>query len=351
MAKRRPRPRNRTALEPSTQRNKPAVRRNVSRTSAQARRRRAVRRRRHMILFRVFCCVLVCVVAIFATTVFFRVSRIDVTGDTRYDIQQLIATSGVGEGDNMFFLDSDHIAQTLNQTYPYLNEVRVHKKMPSTVEIEVSDRTPVVSVPSSNEYLLIDSAGKVLDSVNVPQAETAVIAGVTADGLNVGDTIGEDREKLRTALDLMALMMTYEMNTDVNEIDLSKAYDVQMQYANQYTILLGNMDDLEHKIQFLQAILKEPSLPESGIIDLTDDKEARYRPEDTTVSSTQDTDSEQPADSEAGQNSTGVNAGTDDSQNSTISTENQTTSTSQDTSVSGAGYNTNATSASSEARR
>ena len=84
---------------------------------------------------------------------------------------------------------------------------------------------------------------------------------------------------------LLELTDQYGMKTHIKTIDVEKAYDVRVTYDKRYTILLGALEEsnLEHKIQFLKAILKEPSLPESGVIDLTDEKEARYRPtEDTT---------------------------------------------------------------------
>lgn len=84
---------------------------------------------------------------------------------------------------------------------------------------------------------------------------------------------------------LLELTDQYGMKKHIKTIDVEKAYDVRVTYDKRYTILLGALEEsnLEHKIQFLKAILKEPSLPESGVIDLTDEKEARYRPtEDTT---------------------------------------------------------------------
>lgn len=290
----------------------------TARNSAQARRERARRRRRHLLLFRLLCCVLVCAAAVLATTVFFRVSKVEVAGDTRYTAEELIDASGVQTGDNMFFLDSSHIISILQAKYPYLNTVSLHRRLPSTLEIEVSDRVATLSLDTGSGYLLVDSNGKVLDTAADAAPDTAVVSGTETDKLKVGDTAGDKQEKLKTVLDLMNLMTQYEMNTEVRSVDIEKAYDVRVQYTEAYTILLGNMDDLEHKIQFLQAILKEPSLPESGIIDLTDDKEARYRPADSTSASSSEeqqtaddaqTDGEQdPQTSADGQDSTQTGA-------------------------------------------
>ena len=249
-----------------------------SRSARNAGKRRIQRKRRSELRFKLFCGLLICIVIVMAPTVFFRVSKVEVSGETRYAQSDLIETSGVREGDNMFFLDSGHIAQKLYDEYPYLGNVTLHRSFPSTLQIEVSERTPVLSVESGDRYFLMDMSGKLMDKTAAEAPDTVVVTGVDTSKLKVGDTIDEAQEKLMTVIDLMEMMTEYELNTKMRGIDIEKAYDVRVQYADQYTILFGNLDGLEHKIQFLQAILREPSLPESGVIDLTDDKEARYRP-------------------------------------------------------------------------
>ncbi|MDO5783476.1 MAG: FtsQ-type POTRA domain-containing protein [Eubacteriales bacterium] len=249
-----------------------------SRSARNSGKQRIRRKRRNQLLFKVICGVMICVVIVLAPTVFFRVSTIRVAGDTRYTQEELIASSGVREGDNMFFLDSGRIADTLYDEYPYLETVTLHRRLPSTLQIEVSERTPALSIESGNDYLLMDMSGKIVEKTSAEAADTVVVTGVDTSGIEVGNTIGEKQEKLLTVLNLMELMTQYELNTEIKSIDIQKAYDVRVQYADRYTILFGNLSELEHKIQFLQAILRESSLPDSGVIDLTDDKEARYRP-------------------------------------------------------------------------
>ncbi|MDO4173773.1 MAG: FtsQ-type POTRA domain-containing protein [Eubacteriales bacterium] len=263
--------------------------RRAARNSPREVRRRKKRRRQRIIIQRVILVVLLIAVIVLAPTIFFRVSQITVTGDTRYTADELIEASGVSNGDNMFFLDTKRIISNMEQTYPYLGTIELHRKMPSTLQIEVSDRTPVLSVEHGQGYLLLDLTGKVLEETDTAQENTAQVLGASSDGLAVGDTVDSEHEKIMAVLHLMELMNQYEMDTSIRSIDVQKAYDVRVQYEDRYTILLGSMeeDKLEHKIQFLQAILKEPSLPESGIIDLTGDSEARYRPEEE--SPTEDT--------------------------------------------------------------
>lgn len=284
----------------------------TSRNSERARQQRMRRRKRNKLVFRVICGLLICAAIVLAPTVFFRVSHITVSGDTRYTGQELIDSSGVREGDNMFFLDSGHIEQVLQAKYPYLDTVKLHRRLPSTLQIEVTERTPALSVEVNGEYLLMDMAGKVLEKAGQVADNTVEVIGAEAEELKIGDMVGDEQEKLQTVLDLMSLMTQYEMNEQVDSVDIDKAYDVRIRFDDRYTILLGNLSELEHKIQFLQAILKEPSLPETGIIDLTDDKKAHYRPDDTVNTAQTQDDTGDDADNTAETGQTGDS--TDDGQ-------------------------------------
>ena len=257
----------------------------ASRTGARSRRalvERQKKKKRRRMISRIGIAVLVLLAIVFAPTIFFQVSKINVTGDTRYTSEQLIKSTGVKQGDNMFFLDTEQIAADLKDEYPYLDTV----KLRSTLQIEVSDRTAVLSIEQNGKYLILDMSGKVLEKTKSAAKGTAKVTGVPMKGLHVGDTVDEDKYgKAASVMKLLELTDQYGMKKHIKTIDVEKAYDVRVTYDKRYTILLGALEEsnLEHKIQFLKAILKETSLPESGVIDLTDEKEARYRPtEDTT---------------------------------------------------------------------
>lgn len=276
---------------PSTQpqRRVPQSESGMQRTGARS--RRAIRERqrkkqRRRMLSRICIAVLVLLAIIFAPTIFFQVSAIDVSGDTRYKSEELIKSTGVKEGDNMFFLDTKQIAEDLKKEYPYLDTVKLHRKMPSTLQIEVTDRTEALSLEQKGKYFILDLTGKVLEEKKSAAKGTATVTGISTKGLEVGTTIDADKQdKIASVIKLLELADSYGMKAHIKTIDVEKAYDVRITYDKQYTILLGALEEsnLEHKIQFLKAILKEPSLPETGVIDLTDEKEARYRPtEDAT---------------------------------------------------------------------
>lgn len=255
------------------------------------------RRKRHRMVFRVLCFLIVCVAAILASTVFFRVSSITVSGETRYETKELIQTSGVVEGDNLFFLRKRGIIRSLVNTYPYLDTIKLKRHLPDTLEIAVTERVPLITaqLPNNGLYYL-DETGKVLEKVQESQISgTIFVQGVEAEKLTPGETVTKEKsEKIIAVLDMLTMFERYDMLDQIVSIDISKSFDVQVNYADSYTLELGTLDDLEHKIQFLQSILKQEDLPPTGIIDLSDSSEAHYRPKQVEVTPVEEEPEELP---------------------------------------------------------
>lgn len=286
---------------------------------------RARRRKRHRMIFRILCCLLVCVAAVLATTIFFRVSDMQVTGKTRYKAEDIIGTSGVQEGDNLFFLHSKTIVQSLQNTYPYLDTVQIKRHLPGTMEIAVTERTPLICVKAGDGQYYVDKQGKVLEKISgTPKSSVITVVGAGVKTLQVGEMLegtpdtgtkngngsnastGSKYEKIHAVLEMLNLFDSYEMLDAVRSVDITKSFDVKLNYDDRYTIEFGTLDDLEYKIQFLKAILKRDDLPETGIIDLSQGDKAHYRP-----ASSDDTETDTTTDSSADAEQTPTDATTD----------------------------------------
>lgn len=299
-------------------------------------------------LFRVLCCLLVCVAAVFATTIFFRVSDMQVTGETRYKAEDIIGTSGVQEGDNLFFLHTKTIMQSLENTYPYLDTVQIKRHLPGTLEIAVTERTPLVCVKAGDGQYYVDKQGKVLEKVSgTPNSGIITLVGAGTKTLKVGTVLeststdgnsdtnsktSSKYEKIHSALELLNLFESYDMLDAVRSVDITKSFDVKLNYDDHYTIEFGTLDDLEYKIQFLKAILKRDDLPETGIIDLSQGDKAHYRPAETDDTATEettsaDTNAEQTASSDTSTSDSGANADTSDNTDQTDSANDAATDT------------------------
>lgn len=259
------------------------------------------RRRRRQIWFRIATIAASVAVAVLTISEFFHVEQFVISGETRYEQQDLLDALPVKQGDSLIFLDKQDAENRLQQVFPYLEQIVLVRKFPDTLELQLTERKPIVAVQQGERYYLLDAAGKVLEQKNADGlGDITQVIGIGELSFTVGSTVPvQGYEKLWVVLDFLELMQKYELSDRVNSIDITKLYEVYLQFDQRYRVEFGSVDDMElveYKIQFLQAVLKKDSLPMSGVIDLSDGEKASYRPftgEDITAREEDEQDAEQ----------------------------------------------------------
>ena len=111
-------------------------------------------------LLRPLSVVLAAVAVVAALTMFFKVDQVEVTGNGRYRAEEVIAASGVEQGDNLILLDRYGISQRLCRELPYINDVRINPKFPDTLLVEVTEAHASASIQGAGGWWLIDAGGE-----------------------------------------------------------------------------------------------------------------------------------------------------------------------------------------------
>lgn len=252
---------------------------------SQARQRSAPTHRRTGFWFRFLTMVAIVVAVVACLTLFFQVSEITVTGNHIYSEEQVIDASGISMGDNLVAVKKANSASLIMSTLPFVESVHIARNLPNGIVITVSESDVTFAFRAQNEtYYLMNTQGKVIQEI--PTANAPDYPNV--EGLTVAEpTIGvdiyvaeEEAENESAALSLMQLLNEYGIAGSITTLDVSKAYDIRLQYGSQYEILLGGNDNLQYKVEYLIAVLAELGENQSGVIDLTfeEEKTARFQP-------------------------------------------------------------------------
>ena len=132
-----------------------------------ARRHNRRRRRRGSLgpLMRVLSVLLTAVAIVAALTLFFKVDQVVVSGNDRYSEQEIIEVSGVEQGDNLILMDKYRIAEKLYTQLPYITEVRINRKLPDVLMVEVVETKAVAVIKGGSSNWLMDSGGKLLEVI------------------------------------------------------------------------------------------------------------------------------------------------------------------------------------------
>ena len=249
-----------------------------------ARRRRNNRRRRgnFSFLYKALSIVLICGAIVLAMALFFKVDTVVVTGNTRYNESEILAASGVQTGDNLFLMNKYNTARQIYQKLSYVQSVRINRKLPDTLLIEVTECTSAGAVEQDGSVWLLCDSGKIVDQTDASHlAEYARITGLTLLDPAVGTVAQADTESAACLPQLLALMTRLQeksMLANVQEIHLEDAACLRIRYAARFTVEIPWNADFNYKLNNLNAVVGQLQDNEKGTISLMQDGKASFIP-------------------------------------------------------------------------
>ena len=137
---------------------------------------RGRRGRRFGVLYKLLTLVVVCAAAVLALTLFFKVESVEVTGNSRYSAQEIQDACGVSLGDNLYLLSKPDMVQRLHQQLPYIDEVRITRRLPNTLCVQVTEFSTVYAVEQEGTVWLLTSGGKIVETA-AERGDTPLIDG------------------------------------------------------------------------------------------------------------------------------------------------------------------------------
>ena len=217
-----------------------------------------------------------------ACVVFFRVSEVSVSGNTRYTEQQIISAAGVKEGDNLFLLNKYQIARKILTKLPYVDEVKIRRALPDVLAFTVTECTPVASVQDGADWWVLDAKGKLLEQGGEElAARYAGITGLTPllPAAGSKQAVGaENSGKLRSLTQLLSALQERGMGDKVSAIDLSGTAVLTLRYDGRFTVELPMTADFPREVWRLEEVMGHMQSNESGFLDLTGEK-GYFRPD------------------------------------------------------------------------
>ena len=181
-----------------------------------------------------------------ALTVFFKVDEIEVRGNSRYGAHTIIEHSGIKIGDNLLLMDKFSSIGAIKQNLNYIKDVQIRRSFPNKVIINVTEVTVAAAFDANGAYWLCDDMGTLLElTTNLP-ANAAVITGAQLSGSSPGQYFKtSDESKQQPLWELFTALRENELFGLIYSIDISKIYDIKINYLDRYEISLGNSGDFE----------------------------------------------------------------------------------------------------------
>lgn len=191
--------------------------------------------------------------AVFFTNVpFMRVKNIYCYGNSKVTSDELVSASGFCIGNNIIRVNKakalDEIAKL-----PYVKTVKIRRKLPSRINIAITECDVAAYAKLGDTYIYIDEDGKVLQESDVPpETASCVLSGVNVTKHVPGQIISFKNEKQIAAYSTLVKALNKSgFNGIVTIIDLTDTQNLKFSVNNSLEVIVGTTEDLDYKIDFL----------------------------------------------------------------------------------------------------
>lgn len=218
--------------------------------------------------FRLALFFLVCALAgyLLAQSPIFNLRHIEVVGNDTLTAEQVIAHTGLEYGQHIYEVNLGLI-ENLIKTDPWVDQVSVKRKLPSTIEITVTERVAVAMVQTAYGLLQVDKDGYVLKAQRlVDGMPLMLITGVSdiPEGVLPGQKI--ESESLQQGLNVIALM-NEEAASVISELDVTTPQKIIAQNIYGVEWRIGDGSDFLRKFEICKQItLSEEEAGRLGLV-------------------------------------------------------------------------------------
>ncbi len=216
-------------------------------------RQKRIRRRRIKITLIVMAVLILFAAAVLSITVLFPVKAVTAVGSEMYTAEQIIIASGLSKKDNMITFSGAKVTERLQAQLPYIENVKIIRNFPYSVEIKVSDAKEFVCYKLGADYYTVSRKGRVLNCYNVqpqelplincPDVECTLGALVTFANQDSGESVQKIIEGLN------------KDGIKINAVDVSDPLAITAKIDGRFIVNFGTSGSLDKKIAHLKEML------------------------------------------------------------------------------------------------
>ena len=232
-----------------------------------AERQKRIRRRRLIIGLMFFMITALAVLIVLCLTVFFPVRNIAAAGSKIYTAEQIVEACGITSEDNIFIFSSGKAADKLQKQLPYIENVKIERKLPGDVRITVTDAKEFVCYPVNGEYYSVSEKGRVLNKYEYCPSG---LFTVRCDGVTCapGEIIKFSDEKNEKTVKLMIESFA-KQNVKINEINVTDPLSITAKVDGRFIVNFGTSGSIDKKIAHLGGMVKSIAPERTGRINLS----------------------------------------------------------------------------------
>jgi cell division protein FtsQ len=202
---------------------------------------------------------------------YFNISEIVVENNKLVKSEEIEKLSEISLGSNIFNLSKDKVSSKILSN-PYVSEVRVKRQLPSIAVLEVKERIPQYYISRGKQYVILDTAGYVLQTADsIADQNLVQLSGVDASKAFPGNPISTESRKLQQIEVFSDLMGRSLSDTRISAIDLEGNSEIKV-YFNNIMVKAGSIEGMQDKLNKAINIIDQQNLKNlKGYIDVSFD--------------------------------------------------------------------------------
>ncbi|MDO4730808.1 MAG: FtsQ-type POTRA domain-containing protein [Clostridia bacterium] len=204
-----------------------------------------------------------------ASMLLFKISSINLVGQSQYSENELRGAIGVKEGDSLIFCDTNEIKNNIENKLPYIEVLQITKEYPESLVVEVEQAKVKYNIECDDGYIYINDEFRILGKDANIKDEGIVLKGVALKS-DVPSTYAEFTDESSNVIlqEFNYYLNKYEVE-NITQINLTDKLSFEAVYDNRITIKFGYPADLDYKMKMIQGVLKSESVSGDikGVID------------------------------------------------------------------------------------
>ncbi|HIW91061.1 MAG TPA: FtsQ-type POTRA domain-containing protein [Candidatus Corynebacterium avicola] len=203
--------------------------------------RRPTRSRRPLLIVAAIALVIVVLAAVALLSPLLHLREVTVEGASQLDTEEVVTTSGLNEGENLLFTDTDAAAASVSGM-PWVKSVTVSRSWPSTVVVDITEYHAVGYIEEDGEPSVVDESG------------TVFLRGAEPEGTTLIDAEDDDTDAVKAAAKVLAAL-DEGLLANVEEVDAASAEDITLRFASGREVHWGSADRAEEKAVATELVL------------------------------------------------------------------------------------------------
>ena len=201
---------------------------------------------------------------------YFNVKNIIVSNNKILKSSQIINEASVPNNTNIFYLNIGKVQADIKDN-PYVKDVKITRSLPSTLVIEVTERSAAFYAEKDKKFIIIDKEGLVLEQRDdLTNLKLVKLEGVNTNNAQVGKVIcASDSAKLDEINKITEIILNNSSCKSITKVNINDSTDIQLFY-NDMCIKLGTIDDMTNKLNEAINIITKQNLSNSkGYVDVS----------------------------------------------------------------------------------